>query len=115
MASNSPPPDYNYTTKTIKQLRGVLRRRLIAHKHRKLKAQLIATLAEADRPLREAAEERDRLKREANRLEQETLTATSQARGLQDFGTTIDEIRAALQQDDKRKLERESLTATIKD
>jgi hypothetical protein len=36
MAPNSPLVDY--TAKTVKQLRGVLTRRGIAHKHLKLKA-----------------------------------------------------------------------------
>jgi hypothetical protein len=90
MATNSLLIDY--IAKTVKQLRVVLTRRGITHKHLKLKAQLVATLDEADRPQREAAEERDRLKREADRLEQETLTITIQAirprlqgRSLSDF------------------------------
>jgi hypothetical protein len=70
MESNDPPPDYN--AQTVKQLRKVLEmRRNIDTKRLKRKAQIVAALTKDDRAWREAA-----------RLEQETLTASAQERGL---------------------------------
>ncbi|KAF2822438.1 hypothetical protein CC86DRAFT_385400 [Ophiobolus disseminans] len=105
MASSSPI----HEAKTVIQLRALLAARSICHGGLRLKAQLVAAAYGSDAAVhgskirkRKADEELEKENAKKLKLEHELLVAEIEIRGLQASGTTIEELRDTVRQDDKR-------------